>query len=150
MPPAILDKFLSGYDEHLKFYLVHGFSHGFSIGCSGLLPGRTSRNLPSCNAAPEVIDSYIAAELRAGRVAGPFSMCGTDVTGISPIGLVPKSSPGAFRVIHHLSFPAGDSVNDHISSDHTAVQYGSLDDALDLITTCEAPYLAKTDIVNAF
>ena len=69
---------------------------------------------------------------------------------LSPLGLIPKSAPGAYRVIHHLSFPWGASVNDHISREHTAVQYGSLDDAIEILGTLDAPFLAKTDIVDAF
>ena len=150
VPPALLDNLLAGYDDYLKHYLVSGFSRGFTIGCHDLVSGTTYDNLPSCNDAPHVIDQYVAAELNAGRIAGPFTSPYKEVTKISPIGLVPKKSPGTFRVIHHLSFPAGNSVNDHISKEYTAVQYGSLDDALDVITTFKNPFLAKTDIVNAF
>ena len=67
-----------------------------------------------------------------------------------PIGLVPKKTPGTYRVIHHLSYPVGDSVNAHIPREHTAVQYGSLDDAVELLADLHAPFLAKTDIANAF
>ncbi|KAF0297733.1 hypothetical protein FJT64_004824 [Amphibalanus amphitrite] len=69
---------------------------------------------------------------------------------ISPIGLVPKKSPGSFRVIHHLSFPAGESINDYIPRELTAVQYGSLDEAVEYISHFDHAFLAKSDIVQAF
>ena len=61
-----------------------------------------------------------------------------------------KKSPGSYRVIHHLSSPAGSSVNDFIPRHLTAVQYGSVHDAVRLLAAYPHPYLAKTDIANAF
>ena len=151
VPVDILDRMLAGYEPDLRHYLVSGFRDGFSIGSSIPDTGVTAdRNLPSCDEAPQVVDEYIAAELRAGRLAGPFPDPCPAVSVISPIGLIPKKTPGAFRIIHHLSFPSGASVNDHIPREHTAVQYGSLDEAVEKIADLSAPFLAKTDIVNAF
>ena len=150
MPPAILNRLLCGYDENLRYYLVSGFAHGFHTGCVDLSPGDAAQNLPSCDQAPEIIDRYITTELQAGRLAGPFSHPCPSVVKISPIGLIPKKNPGEFRVIHHLSFPYGDSVNDHMPRAHTAVQYGSIDEAVSSLSKIADPFLAKTDIVNAF
>ena len=70
---------------------------------------------------------------------------------ISPLGLVHKKIEGEFRLIHHLSFPKGSSLNDGTSSDHTRVSYATVEDAIRRIksvgSTC---FLAKTDIKNAF
>lgn len=33
---------------------------------------------------------------------------------MSPLGIVPKKAPGEFNLIHHLSFPRGNSVNSGI------------------------------------
>ena len=49
---------------------------------------------------------------------------------ISPIGLVPKSSPGQWRMIVDLSFPRASSVNDGIHSAVASVSYASLDEAV--------------------
>ena len=68
----------------------------------------------------------------------------------SPIGLIPKRQPNSFRVIHHLSFPSGSSVNDAIPPESTHVQYGSVEEALHIIDSFPAPFLAKTDIASAF
>ena len=147
---ALLDRLLNGYDIQLRHYLVSGFRDGFSTGCVNFSPNDAAQNLPSCNEAPHVIDEYVAKELSAGRLVGPFPSTSSEVQHISPIGLIPKKSPGEFRVIHHLSFPTGESVNDHIPRAHTAVQYGSIEDAVSLISGLNHPFLAKTDIVNAF
>ena len=49
------------------------------------------------------------------RIAGPFETQPFPVFHISPLGLIPKKVPGEFRMIYHLSFPEGQSVNSHIS-----------------------------------
>ena len=51
-------------------------------------------------------------------------------------------------MLHHLSFPAGASLNDSIPRDRTYsyVQYASVEEALRIINTFHSPYLAKTDI----
>lgn len=52
-------------------------------------------------------------ELDAGRIKGPFSTPLLPNLHISPIGLVPEKTPGQFRLIHHISYPKGSSINDH-------------------------------------
>ena len=65
--------------------------------------------------------------------------------------MVPKKSPGEFRLIHHLSFPKGASVNDGISHENSTVCYANIGDAIRCIKLAgQGSYLAKTDIQNAF
>ena len=67
------------------------------------------------------------------------------------MGIVPKKVPGEFRLIHHLSFPKGSSVNDGISPEHTSVRYATIDQAIKLILSAgQGCFLAKTDIKNSF
>ena len=76
----------------------------------------------------------------------PFS-----VFRVSPLGLVPKKTEGEFRLIHHLSFPKGTSLNDGIPPEHTSVSYATVEDAIRFIKTVgPGCFLAKTDIKNAF
>ncbi|XP_043207958.1 uncharacterized protein LOC122388832 isoform X1 [Amphibalanus amphitrite] len=151
VPADTLHQLLSGYNEELRHYLVSGFRSGFSTGSAITGTGGSTHNLPSCDLAPQIIDDYVSSELKAGRLAGPFAADGpSPVKRISPIGLVPKKSPGSFRVIHHLSFPAGESINDYIPREFTAVQYGSLDEAVEYISHFDHAFLAKSDIVQAF
>ena len=53
-------------------------------------------------------------ELAAGRIAGPSDTPIFPNMRCSPLGFVPKKEPGEFRMIHHLSYPHGDSINDQI------------------------------------
>ena len=64
-----------------------------------------------------------------------------------PYGLFLKN----LRLIHHLSFPSGASVNDGIAPKHTSVHYARVNDAINMIKTLgRGCFLAKTDIKSAF
>ena len=70
---------------------------------------------------------------------------------MSPLGVVPKKTPGEFRLIHHLSYPTGNSVNDGISAEFSSVRYATISDAIGHIRAVgQGCYLSKTDIKNAF
>ena len=70
---------------------------------------------------------------------------------VSPLGLVPKKEEGEFRLIHHLSFPEGASVNDGISQEHKTVHYQNIDCALQLIKRLgKGSLLSKGDILHAY
>ena len=67
------------------------------------------------------------------------------------LGVVPKKTPGEFRLIHHLSYPRGSSVNDGIFPEHCSVSYATISDAIQHIKAAgPGCFLAKTDIKNAF
>ena len=87
-------------------FLCNRFTRGFPPTFQGIREASQAKNLLSAIKNPTVVDTKTAKELAAGRLAGPF---------VSPLGVVPKKSPGEFRLIHHLSFPKGASVNDGIS-----------------------------------
>ena len=64
---------------------------------------------------------------------------------------MPKKSPREFRLIHHLSFPKGSSLNDGISPEITRVSYATVKDAIRFTKSVGSGcFLAKTDIKNAF
>jgi hypothetical protein len=54
-------------------------------------------------------------------------------------------------MIHHLSYPEGESVNDYIDPSMTSVQYTHFDKAVELIQRLGIYcFLFKMDIKNAF
>ena len=89
--------------------LIKGFSCGFRI--------------PFCGPCLRYVQRMIASECALGRVAGPFVCPPFDNFMVSPLGLVPKKEAGAFRLIHDLSFPKGDSVNFGIPRECCSVAY---------------------------
>ena len=90
-------------------------------------------------------------EIDAGRIVGHFRTHPFPVFRTSPIGLVPKKTPNEFRLIHHLSYPKGLSVNDSIPEDCSSVHYPTISDAVDTLKNLGAGcYMAETDIKSAF
>ena len=70
---------------------------------------------------------------------------------MSPLEIVPKKAPGEFRLIHHLSYPEGDSVNDGISQQLCTVHYTLFDEAVRMIRAYGiGAGMAKADIKSAF
>ena len=67
-----------------------------------------------------------------------------------------KASPrctyhGSYRLIHHLSHPAGSSINDNIPQDLCTVQYQTIENAIAHIRALgQGCFMAKTDIAEAF
>ena len=100
---------------------------------------------------PLVVENKLQKEIELGRIAGPFESPPFPNLQCSPIGLVPKHEPNTFRLIHHLSFPAGESINDFIDKDLCTVRYASFDRAVDLVMQAgDGAWLAKSDIKSAF
>lgn len=145
----VLEKLLLGYQN--KAYLINGFKSGFRLGFTGPRNYISSDNLKSCRDHPDIVQEKINSELKAKRVKGPFAEPLFLEMKISPIGIVPKKAPGQYRLIHHLSFPSGSSVNDYIDPAWASVKYASFDDAVEcLIKFGRYTQMAKTDIDSAF
>ena len=66
-------------------------------------------------------------------MAGPFKNIPFDNFICSPLGLVPKSLPGKFRLIHDLSYPKGNSVNLLIPPENSQVKYDDIDVVVKLV-----------------
>ena len=143
--------YLEGYPFKSKQYLLSGFEKGFSLDYTGPRTPSACNNLLSAIQNPAAVGDKLSKELMLGRIAGPFQERPFPSLHISPLGLIPKKTPGEFRLIHHLSFPFGASINSHIPKEASSVKYASIDDAIRLIRrTGRGCTLAKTDVKNAF
>lgn len=146
-----LKDLLSNYDIDLKKLLIDGFSFGFRVGSVGSPLARKSSNLRSAEEQPEVLADKLFKEWSEGRIVGPFIVPPFVDFISSPLGVVPKKKLGEYRIIHHLSFPRGSSVNDHIPTERASVHYATIGDAISMIKSIgHACYMAKTDIKSAF
>ena len=106
----------------------------------------SAKNLLSALENLLVVDAKVKKELEAHGLAGPF--LSPPMSPFTPLGVIPKKEPGEFRLIHHLAFPKGSSVNDGISPEHTSVRYATINDAVKLIKgTGQGCFLAKTDVI---
>lgn len=131
--------------------LREGFAVGFFIPFQLSWVPSFADNLRSAREHPGVLRDKLSKEVELGRVAGPFSNPPFHNLRVSPLGVVPKKEPGKFRLIHHLSFPKGGSVNDGISREEASVSYVSFDRAVSLVRKAgRGALLAKSDVESAF
>ena len=131
--------------------LFDGFSQGFRLNCSCSPSIMLSHNLQSAQQHLGVVTQKIMKELDAECIAGPFEAPPFNNFVCSPLGVCPKKKPGSFRLIHHLSYPEGKSVNDGISDFDSSVSYTTLSDAIAHIRSLGSRcFLAKSDIESAF
>ena len=142
---------LQGYDTALLQFLVQGFQYGFKLGCTQFDSFSVINNHPSVRKNPIVVCRKLNKELHLNRISGPYSFKPFDNFVCSPLGLVPKKTPGEFRIIHDLSFPEGNSVNEHISRENATVQYESIENVIQLIKKFgKVALMAKLDVEDGF
>ena len=92
----------------------------------------------------------LSKEICLGRIAGPFTKIPFPSLQVSPIGLVPKKD-GDYRMIHHLSYPENQSINDFIDDRYCSVSYSNIDQAADMVSRLgKGALLSKADIKSAF
>ena len=86
------------------------FLYGFR---GNFVGARVSSESPALE-RPDITRAKLRKECDAWRIVGPFSTPPFLNFRCSPLVLVPKKDPSEFRMIHHLSYPKGSSVNDFI------------------------------------
>ncbi|XP_066450415.1 hatching enzyme 1.2-like [Eleutherodactylus coqui] len=79
-------------------------------------------------------------------MAGPFKEPPVQDFVVLPLGVVPKKEPNKFRLIHHLSYPKGASVNDGIDPELCSVVYTSFDAALQWIRKVYTEHLLQISL----
>ena len=135
----------------LRDYVIEGLHNGFRLRFHRGPLRSAPRNNPSSYAHMEVVDEYINTEIARGSMAGPFTSPPFPDLHVSRFGVIPKSTPGKWRLILDLSFPPGASVNDGISDIDASVSYQNLDRAIDaIISAGRGCLLAKFDICSAY
>ena len=106
-------------------------------------------NWPSATKFSNKVAEYIDNHLQTGAIEGPLTEVSQKYR-TSPIGAFLKKDSDKVHVIHDLSHPAGISVNDSISKEESSVCYSSVQDAVKLCTKFRQPWMAKTDIKDAY
>ena len=149
--PEQLLQALTGYDQAEVNFLVDGFINGFKINYFGTPSLLSTHNHPSALDHKDVDEQKLSKELSLGRIAGPFISPPFTHYQSSPLGLVAKKEPNAFRLIHDLSYPQGNSINECIPKDFTAVSYETLYHVISLLNQFgRGALVGKTDIEDAF
>lgn len=104
---------------------------------------------PSALAAPEILTKDLQDQQANDRLSKLATEPSFPFVS-SPLGLVPKGD-GRWRRIHDLSFPRGSSVNDGIPKELGALEYASIDEAIEsLLRAGKGATLVKRDLKDAF
>ncbi len=150
--PEAFDNLLEGYDPVEREFIKEGFTIGFRLEFQGERQTvYEAPNLKTAREEPQVLWEKIMKEVKLGRYAGPFPEPPYEYYRQSPLGLVPKDGGKDLRMIFHLSFPEGDSVNSHTPKDKTTVQYNDFDQAVRLcLQKNKGCFMAKSDLKSAF
>jgi len=142
---------LQSYTTQFRDFLVNVFTCGFRVSFVGERRAFESPNLLSARKQPLITTDKLNKEITSGRIVGPFVKPPLPDFIVSPLGIVPKKAPNEYRLIHHLSYPDGSSVNDSIPHECSTVRYASILDAIAVIKQTGAGcFMAKTDIKSAF
>ena len=109
-------------------------------------------NLLSARLHPEVIDNYLSAEVREGRILGPFSPGVVPGLHIKCMGVVLKGhTPGRWRFITDLLYPEGARINAGIRLELCSLKYTSVESIAAMARRLgRGTLLAKLDIRSAY
>ena len=124
--------------------------NGFNLGISGEPPVSADSNCPSAKKHGEIIDNYLQDEIKHGVIAGPFVSPPLGNLHINRFGVIPKSTPGKWRMITDLSFPQENRVNSCISDEHARVYVGVPAAVSKIMTLGRGTLIAKFDLRRAY
>ena len=140
-------------DRGFAEYVCNGIREGFRVGFNyrSAHCRQASGNLKSVRDHKEVVAKYIQGERGAGRLLGPFQRDRMSGVHVSPLGVIPKSEPGKWRLILDLSSPEGGSVNDGITKELCSLSYMSVDEvAARVVQLGKGALMAKFDLKAAY
>ena len=98
-----------------------------------------------------IVNEYLMAECCEGRVLGLLDPSRLTHIQISRICVVPKNTPGKWRLIVDMSSPEGFSVNDGIPGALCSLFYVTINDTIQgILVYRRGTLLAKVDIRSAY
>ena len=108
--------------------------------------------MQSARQNPQVVEEYLAKEVKERQVIGPLNPVEYPDVQVSSFGVIPKShQPGKWRLIVDLSSPEGQSVNDSIAKSLWSLSYISVDDIASVVLHLgRGALLAKMDVQSAY
>ena len=117
----------------------------------GINYATSAKNFKSVRGMEDVVRRKIQKEVAEGKVVAPFLEPPVPNLHISPLGVVHKKTPGEFCLIHHLSYPEGESVDDMIPQELCTVWYTSFNAAIRMVRAfSNGAELGKANIKSAF
>ena len=145
--PAAWESALHGYSDSPR--LVNWVRSGVSLGVTQ--EGRLKSAKMTLKAGV-VLRNKLMTEVHLHRVLGPFKSPPLNNLHTSPLSVVPKKTPGKYRLIHNLSAPRGHSVNEAIPAHQKTVSYCRVADAVDHVLSVHPSQvlLTKFDLRDAY
>ena len=141
-------------DPEFRKYIIDGIKYGVNIGHSGRYIENNiivNHNWPSAYKYREAVEASIQKDISKGRKLGPYESAPCPFIA-SPLGAFEKRrSHGKYRVIHDLSWPPGQSVNEGIVED-CSVKYVTIDVITDIIKSFgqTGVTMSKLDLEDAY
>ena len=150
--PGRLEVLLQGHpNQALVHEVLTGFSQGFQLKYKGPRQGRIHRNLSSAFQHPNLLQQHLDKEISAGRMLGPFKGIPLPNLICSPVGMVPKKDSAKMRMITHLSYAHGNSINLYMDPQDTSTTDQSFNQALAIVAKHgHGAYMSKGDVKSAF
>ena len=131
--------------------VLTGFHEDFHLKYKGPREGRIHRNLTSTFQHPKLLQQCLDKEISAGRMLRPFKEMPLPNLICSPVGMVPKKGSVKMRMITHLSYPHGNSINLFMDPQDTSTSYQSFDQTLAIVAKYgDGAYMSKGYIESAF
>jgi Reverse transcriptase (RNA-dependent DNA polymerase) len=131
--------------------LLHIIDHGALLGFDAPDHSQNCKNLTSCAEQPAVVTAAVGKLLQNSHALGPYLSPPLPNFRSSPLGLASRKRSSKLRLINHLSWPHGDSVNAGIPDSEASIQYESFETALQVIRAYgPGSLLAKLDLKEAF
>ena len=140
-------------DRQQSQSLLWGIHEGVDIGFQGERKTVWLGNWKSAVDSGSVVSDYLTTEVVLGRKAGPFNQPPFSTYIGLLMGVVIKkcSDSVKYHIIHDLSWPPRDSVNDHINPDLYHCIYASFNQAVSLIKKQGVGTLmSKLDLADVF
>ncbi|PIL25946.1 hypothetical protein GSI_11700 [Ganoderma sinense ZZ0214-1] len=129
------------------------FTHfGAALGHTGPSHSQECCNLSTALEHPDTVAADIDTLCSRHRMHGPFAAPPLTPFRSSPLGVVScPRNPAKLRVINHLSWPQGTSINDGIPDSESSITYESFDSAVaEICRLGRGALLAKLDLKDAF
>ena len=150
--PDRLEALLQGHPNQVLVHeVLTGFCQDFQLKYKGPRQGRIHRNLNSAFQHPKLLQQHLDKEISTGRMLGPFKKILLPNLICSPVGMVPKKDSAKMRMITHLSYPHGNSINSYMDLQDTSTSYQSFNQALAIAAKYgHGAYMSKGDVESAF
>ena len=157
VPTHGISKKVNFWEENMRSYpdprfrdkILDYVRYGIPIEYERELEEVECKNWPSTKEYREKVDAFIIEHLSDGSIEGPFED-EKEVIRCSPLGAFMKKDKVKIRVIHDLSWPPEDAVNDVLDKESCRVKYVKVLDAVKLCDKYDEAWLGKSDLKDAY